>query len=318
MSQQGQELLESVECPVCGTDRFTVIEPACYPGGIDAAGFAEVYSASGDDVLMDQLVACDECTVIYLNPRVRGDLIIQGYRDAVDPRFIEQNAYRVRTFRRQLERLIGRHGITPSADTRVLDVGCAGAAFPKAAADMGFSVVGVEPCEWLARHGREAYGLDIRAGVLAEQDFEPASFDLVSMWDVVEHLTDPQAVLRDIRQILAVDGLLVINYPDYGGLVRRIMGKRWPFLLSVHLTYFTPKTMTRFLNDQGFDVLEINPFWQTLPLAYVLERAAPYFGVFGVLQKVVTKVGLARLGLTYNLSQSLCVARKSPDWNSGS
>ena len=82
-----------------------------------------------------------------------------------------------------------------------------------------------------------------------------------------------------------------------------------PALLSVHLIYFTRETVTDFLRRSNFDVVEFRPFWQTLQLGYVLKRASAYFGVFGMLQKLIDAAGLHRVPLTYNIGQSFILAR---------
>jgi SAM-dependent methyltransferase len=303
--------LEEPDCPLCGARHYIVLQPAKYADGVSEKSLRQAFSASSDHVLMDQLVQCDDCSLVYLNPRIPQEIILDGYKDAVDPTFVRQNEQRLKTFKRSLRRLASRYGLEANADTHVLDVGCAGGAFPKAAADLGFSVVGVEPSAWLAEQGRQAYGLDIRAGVLGEQDFADASFDLITLWDVIEHLTAPHEVVDDIRRLLKDDGLLVVNYPDYGSLMRRLLGAKWPFFLSVHLIYFTPQTILRFLEARGFAVAEVRPFWQTLELGYAMERGAAYFSAVGLLAKATRLIGLQRLPLRYNMGQSFLVARKT-------
>lgn len=302
--------LEKLDCPLCRSGDYAVLRPAQYPENMSRENLRAIFSASSDHVLIDQLVQCRDCSLVYLNPRIPQDIIIDGYKDAVDPTFIGQNRQRIKTFTRSLRRLLSRYDLRADRSTHILDVGCAGGAFPKAASDLGLSAIGVEPSAWLAEQARIPYGLDIRAGELADQDFSDASFDLITLWDVIEHLADPDAVVADIHRLLKNDGLLVVNFPDYASLTRRLLGMRWPFFLSVHLLYFTPDTLRRFLEARGFAVEEIRPFWQTLELGYVLERAAAYFGPFGSLAKLVRLLHLHHLPFRYNMGQSFLVARK--------
>lgn len=303
-------LLEHVDCILCERAApYSVLRPAQYPPDITADGLAATYSASSEQVLFDQVVRCDQCSLVYLNPRVRADLIGRGYADAVDPTFVAQDACRIATFTTSLRRLARRHGLRP-AETRILDVGCAGGAFPRAAADLGFQVVGVEPSAWLAAEGARRYGLDIRAGTLEELALPPASFDVVTLWDVIEHLPRPDLLLTEVRRLLRPDGLLVVNYPDLDGLVRRVMGWRWPFFLNVHLTYFTPATIRRLVLRHGFEPLGLEPHWQTLELGHVLRRAELVTRQLRLARRAVERLGLARLPVTYNLSQTLLVARR--------
>ncbi len=303
-------LLEEVPCPLCGSREATVLRPPRYPESFSEDQLAEVYRASSDHSLVGQVLRCECCALAYISPRPRPDLILAGYSQAEDPQFIRQNALRVRTFTRNLLRLARRLGLKPGPDVRVLDVGCAGGAFPKAAADLGFSVVGVEPSAWLCEQGRRLYGLDLRPGVLADQDFAPESFDVVTLWDVIEHLADPREVLQDIHRLLRPGGHLILNYPDYRSIVGRLLGRKWPFWLDVHLLYFTRRTIGELAVQAGFEVVRFSPFWQTLQVGYVLQRAGAYFRVFGWLGKLVSLVGLGRLPITYNMGQTTLVARK--------
>jgi len=305
------DLIETVACPNCGGESYRTLRPASYPENLSRAELLKTYSASSDHILFDAMVQCDACRLVYLNPRIRKDLIIESYSSAVDPTFIAQNDERVATFKKSLQTLATRHGITPQTAPRVLDVGCAGGAFPKAAHDLGFDVVGVEPSTWLAGQGRALYGLDIRAGLLEDQDFPDQSFDLVSLWDVIEHLPDAHAVVGNIHRLLKPGGHLIINCPDYGSLARKMLGAKWPMLLSVHLIYFTRETIADFLRRENFEVLEFRPFWQTLQLGYVLRRASAYFGVFGLAQKAAEALHLHRVPLTYNIGQSFVLARRT-------
>jgi 2-polyprenyl-3-methyl-5-hydroxy-6-metoxy-1,4-benzoquinol methylase len=286
------------------------LRPASYPANLTKAELLKIYSASSDHILFDAIVKCDDCSLVYLNPRIRQDVIIESYSNATDPTFIAQNEERIATFKKSLQRLGDRHGITPQTAKRVLDVGCAGGAFPKAAHDLGFDVVGVEPSKWLAEQGRALYGLDLRPGLLKDQNFPDQSFDLICLWDVIEHLPDARDVVSHIHRLLKPGGYFIINCPDYGSFARIALGSKWPMLLSVHLIYFTRATITDFLRRQNFEVVDFRAFWQTLQLGYVLKRAGSYFGIFGALQRLIQSLCLHRIPVTYNIGQSFVLARR--------
>jgi hypothetical protein len=102
-----------------------------------------------------------------------------------------------------------------------------------------------------------------------------------------------------------------VNYPDYASLARKLLGFRWPFFLSVHLFYFTPATITKLLNKYQFEIIEIRPYWQTLELGYALQRASKILSFFTPVEKLVYLLKLNDVPLTYNMGQSLIVAKKS-------
>ena len=155
MDQPDNLKLEEIPCPACQAKEYTVLQPPQYPSGLSNENLRAVYLASSDRVLMDQLVQCRSCSLVYLNPRIGQEIILSGYKNAVDPTFTGQNAQRIKTFKRSLSYILSRFEIKANLQTRVLDVGCAGGAFPKAASDLGFSVTGVEPSSWLAEQKKK-------------------------------------------------------------------------------------------------------------------------------------------------------------------
>ncbi len=284
------------------------MQPARYPPSVDEQKLKQIFRAASDDVLWDQVVRCAVCDLVYINPRPRADLILAGYAEAEDPLFAAQNEARIRGFRKTLEGVVQHLRISPTGK-RVLDIGCAGGAFLAAAREMGFAVTGVEPAHWMAAHGRENYQLDIRDGILEPGSFEAHSFDVITLWDVIEHLPQPLETLQIVRSLLKPGGVLLVNYPDIGTLAARTLGRRWPFWLSVHLIYYTRKTMTEQLRRAGFSTLWFESFWPVLPLGYVAQRAAPYAKPLAWLWRTINALGIGRLWLTYNIGQTLAVAK---------
>ena len=160
------------------------------------------------------------------------------------------------------------------AKGRLLDVGTAAGAFLSAARDDGWEAMGIEPNRWLADWGRDEYGVPIQVGSIDDVSTPDGHFDVVTLWDVIEHTPDPLHVLRRTRQLLKDDGLLVVNFPDIGSWIARAMGRSWPFLSSVHLYYFTRETMRATLQTAGFEIATVRPHVQRLELDYLLSRAA--------------------------------------------
>ena len=103
----------------------------------------------------------------------------------------------------------------------------------------------------------------------------------------------------------------MINYPDIGSWIARLMGRSWVFLLDVHLYYFTRATIARLLADAGFELVSIRPHFQRLGLGYILYRATPYAGVAArVARRVVEGIGVDNWQMPYWMGQTLVIARK--------
>lgn len=305
-----QNIFETIPCPLCDATSFEIIYPGKFPSELTPEFLQTVYRSSSDQSLFEQVVRCKDCSLVYLNPRLNAQMIVDAYAEGEDRTFIKQDAMRIRTFVDALRHLAkeGRLKLTP--ETKVLDVGCAGGAFLRAARQVKLTPVGVEPSRWLSEYARREHGLDVRSGTLLEQNFDPTSFDLITLWDVIEHLSNPGTELTQIHRLLKSDGVLVVNYPDFGSLPARVLGRKWPFLLSVHLIYYTPKTIRHQLEKHGFRVMSMSRHWQTLEFGYVLERASHYFAFFGLLKKTVEKLGLANFPIKYWIGQTKVVAKK--------
>ena len=108
------EFFEEIDCPVCGSPDYKVIQPARYPATLDEQQLKNIFRAASDDVLWDQVVRCGVCDLVYINPRPRAELILEGYTEAEDPVFAAQNEARIRGFRKTLEGVVKRLGISPA------------------------------------------------------------------------------------------------------------------------------------------------------------------------------------------------------------
>ena len=298
--------LESICCFLCGADDFDVVYEAQYDREKDVDP-AVKFRASGDELLVDQLVKCRQCSFQYVNPRIRGDLIFAGYTEGDDPTYVSQIEARERTFThslREIERAVGGAG-------KLLDVGTAAGAFVAAARGRGWDAEGCEPNAWLAQWGAAHYGIVIRQGSVFDHQYAEGSFDAVTLWDVIEHTLNPREMLEHCRRLLKPGGVLIVNYPDIGSSIARVLGRRWLFLTSVHLYYFDRTTITRMLGATGFRVEAMRPHWQRLELDYVLFRAALVSpGMSKLSRALVRLVRAGKLQVPYWLGQTFVVARR--------
>jgi SAM-dependent methyltransferase len=129
-----------------------------------------------------------------------------------------------------------------------------------------------------------------------------AHFDVVTMWDVIEHLTDPRAALELAHRLLRPDGLLVIHTIDIESPFARLMGARWPWLMEMHLTYFSRRTLREMLETCGFRVLSDRPQGRFLRLGYLMNRVGALIPLLGrSAEWLVTELGLRGLAVPVNL-----------------
>ncbi|NJP07736.1 MAG: class I SAM-dependent methyltransferase, partial [Chloroflexaceae bacterium] len=95
---------------------------------------------------------------------------------------------------------------------------------------------------------------NVFAGPFEQAEYATGRFDAVTMWDVLEHLHDPLASLREVRRIVRPGGLLFVRVPDAGSIMARLCGDYWSgYDLPRHMTMFTLPTLLRMLAASGFD-----------------------------------------------------------------
>jgi SAM-dependent methyltransferase len=154
---------------------------------------------------------------------------------------------------------IERYGLIGSrsgARGRLLDVGCGAGYFLDAARAAGWLATGVELSEPAAAVAREGLGLDVWSGSLSRAAFPSESFDLITMFEVLEHMRNPGAALQEANRVLHSGGLLAIEVPNDMDAYRARMARsdnRWWVIPPVHLYYFNASTLSRWLLMNGFE-----------------------------------------------------------------
>lgn len=162
-------------------------------------------------------------------------------------------------------------------DRRVLDVGCSTGYLARALVRQGCTVSGIDNDAEAAEKARADLArlvvADLDTIVLADA-FEPASFDVIVFGDVLEHLHDPRALLRQARPLLAAGGHIVISVPNvaHGDVAMALLRGDWDYqpvglLDETHIRFFTLRTLSALLASCGFLPLETRrvgkPLFQT-------------------------------------------------------
>lgn len=295
---------QPVSCPVCDAQQCTVK----YEPWVDVSDPKLLYGAASGLPGTQRLVQCSNCQMIYETPRYSAEVILDGYASANNDGHDSQYPMRVESFYRALQSL---HASLPAPGARVLDIGTAGGAFLDAAKRFGYEAIGLEPSHFLVAQGKQR-GLAIEQGTIDQHPFPPASFDMICLWDVIEHLTQPKQALLAIKNMLKPDGILLINYPDIGTWQAKLAGRRFWWILSVHLHHFTRKTVTQICERSGFAPFHFQRYWQTLQFGYLEEMAIHYKIPFSPLLKKFTPNFVQHLPLPYYASQTTALAKVKP------
>ena len=212
---------------------------------------------------MFRLVACRQCGLHFLNPRPAAAHLATAYPETYyhnASRTADAPALLRSPFENEKLDLLRAWGIIKPAGL-VLDVGASRGEFLALMGREGWRGIGVEANAQVAQWGRDQWGIDVRSGDLDTLTLPERAFDLVTLWQTLEHLPDPLAALGSIRGMLHPGGALVVAVPNLDSLQARLFGPDWYHLDPPrHLYHFSPRTLELLLRRAGFVPLETRPY----------------------------------------------------------
>ncbi|MES2463738.1 MAG: class I SAM-dependent methyltransferase [Armatimonadota bacterium] len=261
----------TLDCCVCGTRE------------------AETWRISGDFILGGEArfrdVRCVRCQMIRLDPRpdtseMGSYYTPETYARAEDADGTESElAKRLNEYNRRLARRAADALRSNAAGSRVLDVGCGDGRFLAAMANLGAVVEGLETDPVAAGLARRRTGGIVHEVPLEDATLPSASFDLVSLLHVLEHVPDPRTTLTEAKRLLKPGGTLLLALPNAGSLEAKLFRSSWyPLDLPRHYWGFSPRTLTRLVEECGFEAPQVRHFpFLFLPqsLRYTLRRTPP-------------------------------------------
>jgi 2-polyprenyl-3-methyl-5-hydroxy-6-metoxy-1,4-benzoquinol methylase len=298
-----------VNCSLCGRDEYRVLFPATLRSDLpEADAFSCTWSGYGSHA---QIVKCQHCGFVYANPRWQAEEILEAYTAVEDSTYVEERLGRELTFRKHLSALEKYTG--PANGRALLDVGAYIGVFVEVANAAGWQACGLEPSAWGAQVAQER-GLCVIHGTLAAPELHGRQFDTITMWDVIEHLPDPNAELNKACQLLKPGGWLVVHTMDMDSLMARLMGPRWPWLMDMHIQYFSQKTLAQMLQNNGFQVVWSGAKGRYLRLNYVASRIGGLNRPLGnLVAKVVQGLGLEGTAVPLNFGDLFTVYARRPE-----
>lgn len=152
---------------------------------------------------------------------------------------------------------------------KLLDIGCGTGVFLDEARENGWEVTGIDIADDAVQYARDKFKLEVFQGELDSINLPAAHFDVITMWDLIEHLENPLAILKKANKILKDKGKIVILTPNENSLIKKIIflffklsGKRWDFLVKKgygihHLYYFSDKNIKELLKKAGFGIIKV-------------------------------------------------------------
>lgn len=249
------------------------------------------------------------------NPTVADmeNYLSEQYSRGFYKKYSELRPLKIETGNRRLKRLL-KYGMNVRS---CADIGCATGAFMECAQNFGFEVKGFELSQIAINLAPDSIrNKIIKADINSYLVSTSEKFDLVTAYDILEHVQDPKSFLQELKMLLNPGGIIAISTPDTEHFLRRLLGKAWPMLQPMQHTFlFGRSGLTRLMQEVGFIDVRAEAAEKVLTLEYLFDQVAepsPVLG--GALQKfgkVLPNI-IKSHPVCLNLSEMFVMARK-PD-----
>lgn len=274
-----------------------------------------VCGAADHDNIYSGIIRCSNCGHVFADINLTDGELQEIYRKnyffgdeysdyIADKRIIQKN------FRKRLEVL--KRFTNVDQHRRILEIGCAYGFFLELARDHFRTVVGLDISEDGIRHAREVPGVTAYQSDLLKYDFSNQMYDVVCMWDTIEHLRDPHCYIEKLSSVVPSGGLLALTTGDIDSLMARLQRDHWRLIHPpTHIHYFSQRTLARLLRQHGFEPIYsrycgfFRSFDNVAYNLFVLRQKRPQ------LYDLVRRSGLGRIDFYLDLRDIMFViARK--------
>lgn len=240
-------------CPVCSGDNF-----------------ADLYSIEGHRKFETHLYRCSNCGAVFMDPQPTEEYLNWFYQNIYyssehrqkmgwDTEISSVNAGMLRNYETRMDLVESFVDQTRYPRGTLLDVGCSTGHFLAEAQSRYWTVAGIEISEDAAEEGQKKYGLDITQGELSDEMFDEETFDVVTAWDVIEHIPTPHEFMNNIRRVLKQGGLFVANTPNVNSTASFHSGSQWRHLdPPLHVILYDHISLRILLKMHDFEILKIS------------------------------------------------------------
>ncbi len=274
------------------------------------------------------VLKCASCGLVFLEARVTEeefDPEEKVYWDSDEQKQIYLGEKIQHTFLKEFDRRLFRIESFLKKPGRVLDVGCGVGHFLVAARTHGWRPQGLDISKAASEAAHEAYGLEVSIGTLDQAAFPERTFDVITLWDVIEHVRKPIESLKAANRFLRPGGILAMKTPNEDSFFKwvartcfRLFGKKGSFLLKYvyyvpHYFSYSKKTMTKLLEKTGFEVIRYE--MDETPAEFATEKINVHYKRDPKRKLVIALLPLAQLiARTFGMSNKMVVyARKVKD-----
>ena len=204
-----------------------------------------------------RFVRCSSCGLLYQYPQP----VFEDLKSRYDGEyFVYERENEEQFFRLMMLGLedIGFQCLEKRLDVhRFLDIGCATGMLLEHMVRRGWKGDGVELCRASAEFGNTVRGVPVFPGTLEEAAFADGTFSFIHFSHLIEHLNNPSAFLAEVSRVLMPGGYAVAVTPNADGFQAKLLQGRWRSAIADHLYLFTPGTLNRTFEKNGFKIRSV-------------------------------------------------------------
>ena len=298
-------------CPVCGTGHegaTLFFENNIDPQKLSSFSFA---SRKVPEFMCHRLVQCPICELVYANQPPSEEELSHAYHASHYDSSEEANdaaASYIQAMQPTFLRMAHKHS--------ALEIGTGTGVLLEHLSSAGFArLIGVEPSAAAiaaAPGHRQAW---IRQEMFNENNFEPASFDLICCFMTMEHVRDPKVIASAAFRLLRHGGAFVTVTHNYQSIVNRLLGKRSPIIDIEHMQLFSDRSIRHLFGVVGLTQVEVKAFANTYSLTYWTQLSPLPGRVKAMALRQLKALGWGKAKLRVNVGNSMTVGIKPAGTN---
>jgi len=261
------------------------------------------------------LLRCQKCGLIFVYPQPEFSELEAIYskhyfknsnsNSIGYENYIEDKPNIIKTFERRFKNIEKLH---PNKG-KILDLGCATGFFLEVAENHGWTPYGVEISNYASGIAKKGFEDKVFNGTLDRACFSNNFFDVITMWDYLEHVSNPSQELSRSLQLLKKDGMLILSTPNVDSLSNKIFKDRWMgYKDQEHLYYFSKKNVRMLLEKTGFKTLKSEKIGKYINLALFIKRLSLYNkSLSNIFRFLIHKMDLPNFSFYVNPLDIICI-----------
>ena len=257
------------KCWICSQNKLKLVKPGNIDSSLTSQSFEitdKEYGVTGDIFL------CNSCGFLQCHKLPN---VLKYYEEMEDNNYHKTSAQRSLQMKKILKSIAPykNHG-------KLLDIGAGSGLLVHEAVTLGFKAKGIEPSIWLQKIAVNN-GLNVILGTLPHPSIKQ-KFDVITLVDIIEHVSNPVEILKDVYSAMDENGIGLLITPDVNSLMAKILKWKWWHYRIAHIGYYNKETIELCLINAGFKIISISrPTWY-FSADYLIKRMMKYLPSFSL------------------------------------